>query len=313
MKPIRLMVLAAALLAAVCAGAQTTPRSESREALRARLFSSLQARDLAQATALGEQAVARWPRDAGFRHYLGLAYFQSGRNREARDQLELAAKLNPSSYDVHHDLALVYLAENRHADAAPHLQRARALNPRSPLVRVLLGRAYQNSNRTLQAIEEFRAALRLDRKIPLGHYHLGFAYGSLGRNAEAIAEYEKELAQQDHAEVRFQLGHTLLESGQWNRALEHLRRALALDPQRAAAHYDLGKTQLLLGDAAAALAPLRRAIELDPSDPSAHFQLARALERTGDQEKAQQHRDRFAELKQRQQQTGGMATGRVRE
>lgn len=315
MKPARLIVLTVALLAPVCAGAQTSPdaRPETRESARARLLSYLEARNLAQATTLGEEAIARWPQDAGFRHYLGLAYFQSGRNREAIDQLAQAAKAAAANFDVQHDLALVYLAENRHADAAVHLERARRMNPRAAMVRVLLGRAYQNSNRTLQAVEEFRAALRLDPKIPLGHYHLGFAYGSLGRNAEAIAEYEKELAQRDHAEVRYQMGHTLLESGQWNRAMEHLHRAVELDPRRSTAYYDLGKAQLLLGDAAAAIASLGRALELDPNDASAHFQLARALEKAGDRDSAQQHRQRFAELKKLQQQAGGMATGRVRE
>lgn len=313
MKTARLIVFTVALLAPLCADSQTAARPETREAARARLLSYLEARNLPLATALGEEAVARWPQDAGFRHFLGLAYFQSGRNPEALDQLVRAEKMIATSFDVQHDLALVYLAENRHADAALHLERARRLNPRAPMVRMLLGRACQNSNRTLQAVAEFRAALRLDPRIPLGHYHLGFAYGSLGRNAEAIAEYQKELAQRDHAEVRYQMGHTLLESGQWKAAVEHLQRALELDPRRAVAHYDLGKTQLLLGDASAAVASLGRALELDPNDASAHFQLARALEKTGDPEQAQQHRQRFAELKKLQQQTGGMATGRVRE
>ncbi len=314
MKTARLIALAV-VLATACAAAQTPSAAppESREVVRARLLSHLQDRNLVAAAALGEQAIARWPQDAGFRHWLGLAYFQSGRKREAIEQLALAAKLNPSSYDVQHDLALVYLAENRDADAATHLERARRLNPRAAMDRILLGRAYQNTNRTVKAVEEFRAALRIDPKIPLGHYHLGFAYGSLGRNAEAIAEYEKELVLRDHVEVRYQIGHTLLESGEWRRALEHLRRAAELAPRRSAVHYHLGKAQLLLGDAAAAIVSLRRAIDLDPNDASAHFQLARALEKSGEPQQAQQHRARFAELKKLQQQTGGMATGRVRE
>jgi hypothetical protein len=41
-----------------------------------------------------------------------------------------------------------------------------------------------------------------------------------------------------------------------------------------------------------------------------HYQLARALEKTGSPE-AKLEWQRFAELKNAQQQTGGMATGRV--
>jgi Flp pilus assembly protein TadD len=73
----------------------------------------------------------------------------------------------------------------------------------------------------------------------------------------------------------------------------------------------LGKATLLEGDAEGAIAALRRSIALKPADPSPHYQLARALEKTGQAEEARQERQRFAELKKAQPQTGGMATGRV--
>ena len=64
------------------------------------------------------------------------------------------------------------------------------------------------------------------------------------------------------------------------------------------------------GEAQAAITALRRAAELNPADPSPHYQLARAFERTGNSD-AKQEWQRFAELKKNQQQTGGMATGRI--
>lgn len=59
------------------------------------------------------------------------------------------------------------------------------------------------------------------------------------------------------------------------RAIEHLRRAIELNPEQANAHAWLGTTQLALGDVDDGLATLRRAAELDPENPDVHQSLAR--------------------------------------
>ena len=163
------------------------------------LLNSLQAKQLDQAISLGRQAVARWPQNANFHHWLGIAYFQSGRNAEALEQLGQAATLRPGDYDIHFDTALVHLQEQQYAAAAEQLQKALRSRPDQPLAHLLLGRACQNTNRSLEAIEQFKTALRLKPDIELGHYHLGYAYASLGRDQEAIAEYKKEAKMKDAA------------------------------------------------------------------------------------------------------------------
>jgi len=45
------------------------------------LLSYLQAGDLNEAVQLGTSAVQRWPDDPQLQHWLGLAYFKSGRKR----------------------------------------------------------------------------------------------------------------------------------------------------------------------------------------------------------------------------------------
>ncbi|MBZ5705901.1 MAG: tetratricopeptide repeat protein [Acidobacteriia bacterium] len=286
---------------------------DSLEVNRGLLLSYLQSARLAEAATLGRTAVGRWPQDAQLQHWLGLVYFKQGQNAEALESLRRSEKLDSAQFGIHFDIALVLLTQKQYPPAADELEKALSLEPSNALAHVLLGRAYQNSNRTLQAIEQFQTALRLDPRLPLGHFHLGFAYGSLGRNQEAIAEYEKELAAGGtrNPEVLYELGHCLLETGDWKPAITHLKRATELAPQNADAFYDLGKGLLLVGEAEAAIAALRRSIELKPTDPSPHYQLARALEKIGQGEEARQERQRFAELKKAQPQTGGMATGRV--
>ncbi|MGC1788719.1 MAG: tetratricopeptide repeat protein, partial [Terriglobales bacterium] len=163
--------------------AQTQDQTPAQ--LRQQLLQEIDEGQLREAVLLGQQAVSRWPHDAQFRHYLGVAYFKSGDARQAQEQLTRARELNPKDSATHFDLALVLLSQQNFPGAADELGATVILNPSNALAHVLLGRAYLNSNRSLQAVDEFKIALKLDPAIKLGHYHLGFAYFSLGRNDEA--------------------------------------------------------------------------------------------------------------------------------
>src|SRR5208282_720699 len=68
---------------------------------RQQLLQDLDSGQLRDAIVLGEQAVSRWPRDAQFRHYLGVAYFKTGDVGQAREQLTRALELNPKDSATH--------------------------------------------------------------------------------------------------------------------------------------------------------------------------------------------------------------------
>jgi len=280
---------------------------------RQQLLQDLDSGQLRDAILLGEQAASRWPRDAQLRHYLGVAYFQTGDLKQAQEQLTRALDLDPKDSKMHFDLALVLLSEQHYTAAADELEASIKLSPpnANALAHVLLGRAYLNSNRSLQAVDEFKTALKLDPAIRLGHYHLGFAYFSLGRTDEAIGEYKEELRRSgENPAVVYELGRSLLDTGKYDAAVTYLRRGAELDAQNPDVWYCLGKAQALSGQSAQAESSLRKAAELNPKDPSPHYQLARVLEKLGKAEEARSERQRFAELKKAQPASAGMATGR---
>lgn len=284
---------------------------ENLAAARGLVLSYLQIGRLTDAVELGSKATERWPNDAPLQHWLGLAYFKKKMNTLALQSLRHSEALDGSQFGTHFDIALVLLTNEQYAPAADELEQATKLKPSDALAHVLLGRAYQNSNRTLNAVEQFRTALRLDPKIALGHYHLGFAYASLGRDQEAIVEFKKELGNSSgNPSVLYHLGHSLLEVGNPAEALPYLKKAADLNPQDPSSAYDLGKALLMSDDAASAAGWLKRSIDLAPGDPTAHYQLARALDKLGQRDQAEQERQRFAELKKAQPQSGGMASGR---
>jgi TolB-like protein/DNA-binding winged helix-turn-helix (wHTH) protein/Tfp pilus assembly protein PilF len=60
-------------------------------------------------------------------------------------------------------------------------------------------------------------------------------------------------------------------------AAQAIKRALAIDPDHAAAHYALGHLRVVRGDPAGALASYERVVAVNPSDAWAHARVAAAL------------------------------------
>src|SRR5258708_3305288 len=264
------VVAVANLLCVLCASASAQTQDQAQDQTQAQtrrqLLQELDSGQFRDAVLLGQQAVSRWPRDAQFRHYLGVAYFKGGDLKSAQEQLMRARELNPKEAAIHLDLALVFLSEPDYAGAADELEAAIKISPSTALWHTLLVRAYLNSNRSLQAIAEFKTALKLDPAIKLGHYHLGFAYFSLGPNDEAIAEYKEELRRSGESPaVVYELGRSLLESGKYEAAVTYLQRATELDAPNPDAWYNLGKAQGLAGEAAPAEACFCGAAGPDPN------------------------------------------------
>jgi tetratricopeptide (TPR) repeat protein len=309
------ITIPAVLFCLLCLAATAQTQNLTRAQTRQQLLQDLESSQLRDAVLLGQQAVSRWPLDAQFRHYLGVAYFKTGDTKQAQEQLTRAGELDPADSATHFDLALVLLSHQDDAGAATELEAAIKLNSSkvnpNALTHELLGRAYLNSNRSLPAVDEFKIALKLDPAIKHGHYNLGFAYFSLGRNDEAISEYKEELRRSGESPaVVYELGRALVGSGKYEEAVTYLQRGTELDASNPDVWYTLGKAQALAGRATQAESSLRKAAELNPKDPSPHYQLARVLEKLGRSEEARNELERFGELKKAQPASAGMATGR---
>ncbi len=76
--------------------------------------------------------------------------------------------------------------------------------------------------------------------------------------------FERQFGTVDTPHNQGKLGVLLLTSGRARRALPHLERAAAGEPERAEWHYRLGSARLLVGDANAAVLSLERAVATDP-------------------------------------------------
>ena len=79
------------------------------------------------------------------------------------------------------------------------------------------------------------------------------------------------------------------------KAMSHLERAVALEPERASTHLMLGQLYLENGEALRAVESLKEAVQLDPTQPKAWLAMAQAQYSSGDFEQAAMSADHAIE------------------
>jgi hypothetical protein len=120
-----------------------------------------------------------------------------------------------------------------------------------------------------------------DTRHPL--HRAGVAHFRRGEVAQAIECIERALAQgADPYLCHCDLCEMCRVQGRLDEALDHGRRAVALDPENCDAHYNLGLVHYDRGEIAEAIACQRRVIALVPNHAAGHFELGEALLLDGD-------------------------------
>jgi tetratricopeptide (TPR) repeat protein len=121
------------------------------------------------------------------------------------------------------------------------------------------------------------------------YYELARAHAKAGNQADVIRWSEAALARDaTFAPALKELAGAATALGQWDRAIEALRRAVALRPGDSHAFADLGKVLLQRQQVTDAVQALERAVALDPGLPQAHSTLGLAALAQGDAGRAEQ-------------------------
>lgn len=146
------------------------------------------------------------------------------------------------------------------------------------------GVALYDSGQYAEALVEFSAALEKDSKQPGILARMGDCYSKLGKEEEAIASYDKalELNPADTS-LYTNKGVILSKMGKIEESQELFKKAAELDPLAAAQNfYNLGVTMINTGDTAKATDALNRAIAADPGFAEAYYQLGMCLSASPD-------------------------------
>ncbi|MGH6784233.1 MAG: tetratricopeptide repeat protein, partial [Sphingomicrobium sp.] len=162
--------------------------------LATRALAALNANDPAGAIVLAERAVAKTPKDAGFRALLGNAYFAAGRFVSAEQAFKDSLSLYPDQPQVMLKLALVLIAQGETNDALAFLDFARAsLDPADyGLALALAGRPAD----AIPVLREAAGSIRADARV---RQNLALAYALAGdwTNARVVAAQDVSPAELD--------------------------------------------------------------------------------------------------------------------
>lgn len=143
---------------------------------------------------------------------IGIAFHQMTYLPQARKQYERAQKLDAKYAEAINNLGTIYYAQKSYRKAVNQYKRALKLNPNSASIHSNLGTAYFARKKYKEALEEYQTALSLDPEV--------FEH----RNANGVLLQERSV--EERAKFHFYLAKTYAKSGQSERALLYMRKAI---------------------------------------------------------------------------------------
>jgi len=199
----------------------------------------------------------------------GWAFLQAGDFKNAERELSAALKAEPAFYPAETSLGYVELARKDAKAALAHFDRALELNPQHADVSALIGRGQVllGLNREGDALAAFEAAVAADP-----------SQTDLARRVEVL---RFRTAEQVLARAR-----DAAKAGRLEDASQAYLAAIASSPESPFLYRELAGVERQKGNVSAALEHLRRAVGLDPSDASSLAQIGEMLEDAGDFEGA---------------------------
>jgi tetratricopeptide (TPR) repeat protein len=192
------------------------------------------------------------------------------------------SRLAPDSVWMHQASGEANESQGLYEAAVKEYRQVLSVDPRRPGVRfrigrALLARARQSGSEAdaasirSEAVREFEEELRLDPTNANAAYELGEIHRKAGDLARARAMFEAAVkSYPDFADAQLGLGRVLVALREPERALPHIQKAVALDPQSDVAYYQLSLAYRVLGNAAEqqkALAEFQRLRALQPRAP----------------------------------------------
>ncbi len=221
---------------------------------------------------------------------LGNALIEAGRNEEGLEASRIAMEQRPDSADAHSNLALAQMNLKRFDASGESLRRALELDPRHKSALQNTAELYRKQGRYEEAIEAYRAVLARDRRYALAHAGLGDALFQRERYREAVESLQKAVTLQPNlpmaGTLQMLMGRASRELGRLDRAEEHFRLAMAIEPRDATPLLDLAALRAAQQRHREADDLLRRARELRPGDTATLQNVGESLRKQGRYEEA---------------------------
>lgn len=231
---------------------------------------------------------------------LGFAYDALGEKEKAFQHLAQAQAKNPANFSILYKMAEILMDLQRYEEAQKLLNAAVAARPFDPLPRRLLGYVYFRMGSLNHALEQFSTAAQLQPEEAEIHYYLSRIFARLQMYDRALEAIDRAIALEKIPDYRVFRAFLLLQKGDTADAYFYtrylLRRAY---PQNPYLHGLMAELYRGRGDLRRALRHAIKAKDLEPENPRRWTFLAQLYFQRGEIWKGlyllQEATDRFPE------------------
>jgi tetratricopeptide (TPR) repeat protein len=261
-------------------------RPKPPEALRTLGAAYLGKGDWVRSAGCFAELLKTYPYDAQGLYFLGVSLRRQGKNEEAINYLEKAARAAPDLVDPVVELTGIYVSENKTEQALELVGKRLEASPRNARLNLLLGTLHASRKDWKEAEEAFLNGVETDPMLSPCYLELAKLYLASGRSDQALARVEEGIARDPLNSGLQMLCATLYQqrhdTAQARRAYE---KVIELDPNYIPALNNLAYIYTVdLGEYDTGLRLARRAKELAPDNPQIADTLGWVLYRQGNAE-----------------------------
>jgi cellulose synthase operon protein C len=245
--------------------------------------------DPEQARIAFQGALAIDKADPSANHFLAQMALESGEVAGARKFYEAALAGHPDSVPTLINLATLDAREGDDKAMIAHLEQAKAADPTALQPRLMLARLFLARNKPDQVAPLFSDLDPSNRQspevLPL------MAMAQLATKDPTAAQYTLEQllkSTPDSAVIRHAMAMAAAGQGDSARAIEELRRSIALDEKNVQSRLALARLAVVTNDNEEFERQLTKLEELAPEDPDVLLLKAASAQRSGDLEKARE-------------------------
>ena len=232
--------------------------------------------DVDAAVALISRATTLSPQNMAYLISLGMAYREKKRYDLSMDCYAKVLEIDPSSASAWFGMGNTLQCQDRPDDAAQGFARALELNPGMIEARYNLANLQKSCGMYAEAIANYRIVVDAKPDFADACHNLGNALYATGKLDDALASYERALWR-NLPETRNNIGNIYFDKGQFERALDCYRQAIAAQADYAEAYNNLGNTLRKLGKPQESADAFNAAIRIMPDYAVAHLNLGNLL------------------------------------
>ena len=229
--------------------------------------------------------------------YMGQVYQLKGEPDKAIEAYKRFLRISPYSIEVLNRLGELYIEEKQYPLALKLYSSLLQRHPGHPQLVAKVVSILVTMDKKEEALKILEKALRINRNERL-LFMKGILLEDMGKKEEALKVFQGVIKDgKPHAPSFYiQAAGILAEEGKKEKALDILRKGIALKPDAAELYRALATLYSRMGRKEKALVNAAYAVVLNPKDPSSLFSLGALLEREGKWKKGEKFLKKALEL-----------------